>query len=211
MSSQKRFLIPAFICVDAASMEAAEEAAQALQAPSLQRATGARLYLDDTLKTAEIPTIVNGDPQIDPHSLLAVPALRIAMKSAGQLPPPPKKVHVFPDSAPAERIIGVFAKQRWGGFKGKEALPAGEVDFDATATVLRLDLEKILELEDNFDLRDQVGTESIEYDGPFEVYVADEVEKFFGVRELDDITQDMLDAKRAAYGIEIPEPEGMRP
>lgn len=252
MSTNKRFLIPAFICVDADSVDAAEEAAQRLQAPSLQQVTGARLYLDETLKTAEIPPIVDGDPQTDPHSVFDVDALRIssgdarialaaiearidgafdhpaltgvgplqadvlsdvrriiAMARHQTLPPPPRVVHVFPDAAPAERIMAVFVKQYEDSRSGGTILPAGDVDFDATADVLALSLEEIQDLETDDELRDQIGLEHVTHDGPFEVELSDEVRKFFGVEALEDITQQMLDEKRGAYGVEVP--EALRP
>lgn len=79
------------------------------------------------------------------------------------------------------------------------AIPLGEESFDATATILAMPLADILRIEDHQNSSDSIGEQHVNHDGPFEVEIVDAIIEFFGVGELEEITQEMLDAAGAEY------------
>lgn len=102
-----------------------------------------------------------------------------------------------------KRIIGEFVKQVWAGRSEDEAMTVGRVKFDATRAVLAGDLEFIHNLADCDYGSDEIGRACVTWDGPCSVYVAQSVAAFFGVQDasrLRDITQEMLDSARTAFG-----------
>ncbi|MBU9200297.1 hypothetical protein KTD31_02830 [Burkholderia multivorans] len=89
-------------------------------------------------------------------------------------------------------IRGNFVKQRWGGRKKDYAEHVSDEPFDATSYVLLLPLEELVELEDHDQNTDAIGTEFIRWNGPFEVEIVDSILSYFGVDDLEDITEEAL-------------------
>lgn len=90
------------------------------------------------------------------------------------------------------RIIGTITKQRWGGRKDDEAINCGEEDFDATDAILLLPYSDLVELEDNSEETDSIGTNHVSWDGPHSVSITDSICHFFGVTDVEDITEENL-------------------
>jgi hypothetical protein len=90
------------------------------------------------------------------------------------------------------RIVGNFVKQRWGGRKNDYAEHVGDEAFDATSYVLLLPLEELIELDDHDQNTDAIGTEFVQWNGPFEVEIVDAILSYFGVDDLEDITEEAL-------------------
>lgn len=88
-----------------------------------------------------------------------------------------------------KRIVGEFIKQRWAGLNDDIAANVAVVKFDATDYVLLLPYEKLVALNDDaFEQWDEIGRQHVDWAGPFEVYLLDEICDFFGVEEIADIT-----------------------
>lgn len=87
------------------------------------------------------------------------------------------------------RIMGTFTKQRWGGHDGDRAIEVEPIKFDATESVMRLQYPQLALLVDCDYSTDDIGLESIQWDGPFEVEVVDSICEYFGVGSLSEITQ----------------------
>ena len=90
------------------------------------------------------------------------------------------------------RIIGQFVKQAWGGRKGDDAIFVEEVEFDATSAVLNMPFNEFNALEDNDITSDVVGKSLVDWKGPFEVKLVDQVCAYFGVEEIGQITPTQL-------------------
>jgi hypothetical protein len=103
------------------------------------------------------------------------------------------------------RITGVFTKQNWGGRKGNDPIHAGEEEFDATDYVLNMPYDEVLEIRDNRESSDAIGTAHIQWNGPYEVDIVDSICEFFGVGQLDDITPEMFEFVRGRYKPRTPE------
>lgn len=99
-------------------------------------------------------------------------------------------------------IRGTFTKQAWND--RNYAVDLGVEDFDATAHVLAMSLDDIQALKDNDESTDEIGRAHVGHDGPYYVVITEAIARFFEVEMLQDITEDMLDAKREVYGIEVP-------
>lgn len=132
----------------------------------------------------------------------------LSLATHHQLPATPKLVHVFPDTAPPDRIICTLTQQH--EFRG-HMHDGDDVEFDATAHVLAMRLEDIQDLQDYTPDVDDIALAHVSWDGPFRAPVTEHIAEFFEVDDVGDITQEMLDAKRAAYGIEPNDNEGMKP
>ncbi|MFK4705543.1 hypothetical protein ABIC83_002382 [Roseateles asaccharophilus] len=107
-----------------------------------------------------------------------------------------------PTGGAAPRITGLFQRQTWGGRKQDMAIDEGPAEeFDATDAVLLLDRDDLVELEDCSENSDQLGREHVAgWDGkPCSVYLVDSVLAFFGVSDLEDVTEEMLQAARETY------------
>lgn len=94
------------------------------------------------------------------------------------------------------RIIGAFVKQQWGGRKGDDAIYVSEEEFDATAAILLMPHNELVELQDSDETTDQIGREHVQWDGPCEVRIVDSIQKFFGVETLEDVTLDALEKSK---------------
>lgn len=86
------------------------------------------------------------------------------------------------------RIIGQFVKQAWGGRKGDDAIFVEEVEFDATSAVLNMHWNEFNALKDNDITSDAVGRSLVDWNGPFEVKLVDQVCAYFGVEKIGRIT-----------------------
>lgn len=95
-----------------------------------------------------------------------------------------------------ERVTGNFLKQKWGGRKNDDAIWCGEDEFDATDHVLLMPLDQIIELEDGSESTDELGRAHVPWDGPCEVNVVDSIKSFFGVSDLEDISEEALEYAR---------------
>lgn len=95
------------------------------------------------------------------------------------------------------KIEGVFVQQRWGGRKGDDAIFVDRVEFDATDAVLSMEHADLIELEDGADSSDDIGRQSVQWAGPFEVQVVEAVCEYFGVESVRDITWEVLAYARA--------------
>lgn len=97
-----------------------------------------------------------------------------------------------------KRILAVFQPQMWQNDYAVEV--DGRREVDVTEKVLRLSLAELIGLDDDsYDSDDLVDLEELGHKGPFYVSVKDQVAEFFGVVQLADVTQDMLDAARETY------------
>ncbi len=102
---------------------------------------------------------------------------------------------------PVDRaIIGTFLKQAWEQ-PGDRLVTLGSMTFNATDFVLSMPLEWLHELEDHQYSTDELGAEFIEHDGPFEVEIVDSICAFFGVDDLSDVDQTMLEKQRQLFGL----------
>lgn len=102
---------------------------------------------------------------------------------------------------PVKRIVAVFQPQAWINDYATDI--DGREDVDVTEQVLRLPLERVRALQDYRDSTDVLvdgSAVTIEHDGPFTVKAVDSVCKYFGVKDLSDITESMLVAARQAVG-----------
>ncbi len=97
-----------------------------------------------------------------------------------------------------DRITAVFLRQRW---VNDYALPDGEpVPFDATASILALPAERIRVLRDDEYPTDALAEDLPErtaHGGPFLVRVEEAIRRFFDVENLDEITDEMVEDRRA--------------
>lgn len=109
------------------------------------------------------------------------------------------------------RITGTFTKQVWGGRKGDDAIFSGTEEFDATDYVLRMPLQKIHRLVDHDDTTDVIGLAHVDYDGPFEVDVVGEICAYFGIEQLEDLTEENLDRARTRLVESASEDHGAAP
>lgn len=88
------------------------------------------------------------------------------------------------------RIIGNFTKQAWGGRKGDDAIHCGEEEFDATRYVLSMPHKDVVQIRDNNDNSDSIGTAHVNWVGPHEVEIVDSICDFFGVSKVDEISEE---------------------
>lgn len=91
-------------------------------------------------------------------------------------------------------IEGEFTKQTW---VGDTAMTLGVETFDATHHVLNMALEDIHGLVDHDYSSDGIGQSHVEWDGPFEVSIVESITGFFGIEDLQEITEDMLQEARS--------------
>lgn len=148
-------------------------------------------------------SIVRDGDEVGPHSDKGK-AIAEAYRLLSQLPEPgPATFAVFDvsgddpklvASVTNRRIIGTFYKQFWGGRKGDDALPCGEEEFDGTNEVLMADLERLHGIEDNSETTDEIGM--VEWSGPRYVEIVDSICRYFGVDDVEDITQEALEFAR---------------
>ena len=106
-----------------------------------------------------------------------------------------------PDVPEGPRIVATLIKQTWSGASGNDAIEVARQQFDATCHVLAMDLDDIHSLKDHRVSTDEIGDAHIQHAGPREVEVTDAICTFFGTKDLHSITDDMLQAKREAYGV----------
>lgn len=90
------------------------------------------------------------------------------------------------------RIMGLFTKQVWTGAEEDGRSFCGEQHFDATDLVLSLPLESIHALEDGESSTASIGRQAVNWTGPCEVEIVDEILNFFGTCDLESITWDAL-------------------
>lgn len=102
------------------------------------------------------------------------------------------------------RIEGLFTKQVWGGRKNDLAIFEGDEKFDGTDAILLLDRDEILSLEDHELSTDEIGVQHIQWDGPFEVSITSSICDFFGVEDLEDITEEAVDFAKQRYTPTVP-------
>lgn len=95
------------------------------------------------------------------------------------------------------RITGAFYKQEWGGRKNDIAISCGVEEFDATDAVLLLNHAALIELDDNSENTDEIGRSHVDWSGPCSVELVQSVLEFFGVSDLEDITEEALTYARA--------------
>jgi hypothetical protein len=89
------------------------------------------------------------------------------------------------------RIVGKFFKQVWGGRKNDDAINCGEVEFDATDTILLMSHADLIALEDSRESTDRIGYQVV-WDGPYEVYITGKIASYFGVDDIKEITPEAL-------------------
>lgn len=102
-------------------------------------------------------------------------------------------------SVSTRRIVGVFHKQRWEGRKHDYAVPCGTAHFDATHAILQMDHRTLLTLCDDDERSDDLGRNSVTWDGPCYVEITQSICDFFGVNELDAITPEALTYARTRF------------
>lgn len=95
------------------------------------------------------------------------------------------------------KIIGTFYKQTWSGRRNSQVVECGQEQFDATAAVLLLAHEDLVELQDCGEATDELGRQFIYWSGPCDVRITDSICDFFEVDSLDEITpEDLLAARQ---------------
>lgn len=103
-----------------------------------------------------------------------------------------------------KQILATFLPQAWIDDYAVEI--DGRDDVDVTQRVLGLSLAQIHHLQDHRASTDDLlngSSVALEHDGPFTVYVVDNICAFFGVTALSDITEQMLaDARLAAKPVQ---------
>lgn len=107
-------------------------------------------------------------------------------------------VHV---SLGTQAIIASFQPEEW---QSHEYRPIGDAqDVDVTSEVLACDLDTIHAMEDDTDSTNDLvcANELIHAGGPHRITVVKEICEFFEVKQLEDITQEALDAARAAHPV----------
>ncbi|MEX3984211.1 hypothetical protein AB4Y45_35230 [Paraburkholderia sp. EG287A] len=95
------------------------------------------------------------------------------------------------------RIEGVFTKQVLDE-ENQRDIHVADVHFDATDAVLLMPHEDLIALEDSDDSTDELGREHVAWDGPCYVRIVDEICAYFGVEEIDQITEEGLAFARKA-------------
>lgn len=93
-------------------------------------------------------------------------------------------------SASNRRITGAFTKQQWDG--NDHAAYVGDVAFDSTDYVLLMKGVDLRGLVDGKDSTDPIGLAHVSWDGPFRVEVVDSIIEYFGVSDLESITDEAL-------------------
>jgi hypothetical protein len=96
----------------------------------------------------------------------------------------------------AKGIVGRFDKQRWTGPKEDRAESIGEVEFDATDYILSMPLTELRQVKDCSESSDAIGTEHVDHDGPFSVYIEQAICEFFEVQAVADITPQLRQRAR---------------
>ena len=102
------------------------------------------------------------------------------------------------------RIIGTIIKQKWGGRKEDQAIDVGEGEFDATDAILLMDYDDLINVEDNDESSDSIGTDHIPWDGPHTVRITDSICAFFGVNAIGEITRENFEYVRSARKSQAP-------
>jgi hypothetical protein len=109
------------------------------------------------------------------------------------------------------RIWATFQRQQWTGRRDDCSAPVGDPErIDVTSRVLRMEAENITCLSDDSYEGDALVEGRHDHDGPFAVYIREEVGDFFelyGVVNLHDLTEEHLGQLRELYGIDISTPE----
>lgn len=99
----------------------------------------------------------------------------------------------------SNRIIGTFLKQkRPEGGGRRDIVTESEAKFDATDLVLSMSAKAIQTLVDDELSSDELGRKLVDWDGPCEVYIVDEIERFFEVGDLSQVTEALLGMAREA-------------
>lgn len=86
-------------------------------------------------------------------------------------------------------ITGRFIKQQWFD---DYACDVGEESFEATNYILQMSLDDVRALTDSSQQSADVGQVFVQWDGLFQVILAEEVKSFFGVDDLEKITAEAL-------------------
>jgi len=103
------------------------------------------------------------------------------------------------------RIIARVVLQIWGGRKGNDAVYDCEKEIDVTDTILLLDHDVVIELQDSFDNTDEIGHKHVNHSGPLEVYVTASICQFFNVARVEDITLAAFEEARRVVNPKPPE------
>lgn len=99
------------------------------------------------------------------------------------------------------RIIGLFIKQETtqGNRYIRPITGDAEVKFDATLEIISMSASDIHAIQDDDMTTDDIGRKFVSWDGPCEVRLEDPIKDFFGVDDLEAITEEMLEASRAPF------------
>ncbi len=122
-----------------------------------------------------------------------------------------KKI-VLPDGIKTPpRIQATFQRQQWTGRRDDCAASVGDPErIDVTSRVLRMEAENIACLSDDSYEGDSLVAGRHDHDGPFAVYIREEVRDFFeiyGIVNLHDLSEEHLEQLRELYGVDITVPE----
>ena len=103
---------------------------------------------------------------------------------------------------PVIRILATFHAERWtdGAPMGTPPVPVCKpVDVDVTDDILAMDLSDIRSLkDDDYSTNDLVDARALGHDGPHHVRVVESIKATLGVDSLPDLTNEKLEAARAA-------------
>lgn len=106
------------------------------------------------------------------------------------------------------RIIGTFeAEYETPGVVGGTIDFLWDEAFDATAYILNMPFEALVEVSDSHDSSDTIGLAHVHHDGPHTVYIEDAMCSFFGVDDLNEVTPAAVEAKRIEHAAELAAPQ----
>lgn len=101
------------------------------------------------------------------------------------------------------RIMGTFIKKGWvpaaPGASAGVLEVQDEDEFDATDAVLLLPVESLMSLCDGDAVAEAIGNQHIEWGGPSEVKLVEQVCLFFGIDDMSELTPELVTFVRQAY------------
>lgn len=95
-------------------------------------------------------------------------------------------------------IKGKFIKQKWAGKNDDTAKQVGVQTFEATRFILEMPYDDLIKIKDHSMESDAIGILAVDWQGPFEVEIESEIEKYFGVSSIASITREHFEQVQAS-------------
>ena len=92
------------------------------------------------------------------------------------------------------KIIGEFVKENWTDHDG--VYTVGTEEFDATSAVLHMDHSHLIEVYDKEETSVYIGRQHINWNGPCSVHITDNICRYFGVEDIEEITPEAIEFAR---------------